>query len=103
LWNFYNFPPSLSIALYGAKLNALFGSDISHFDVPDMTEVLVEAYEGVEDGILSEDNFRDFVFGTPVRFWTAGNPNFFKGTAVEAQVQQFLAEESCANGACSVA
>jgi predicted TIM-barrel fold metal-dependent hydrolase len=88
---------------YGAKLNAIFGSDIGHFDVPDMTEVLVEAYEGVEDGILTEDNFRDFVFGNPVRFWTAGNPNFFKGTAVESQVQKFLVEESCANGACSVA
>lgn len=87
---------------YGAKLNAIFGSDIGHFDVPDMTEVLVEAYEGVEDGIITEDNFRDFVFGNPTRFWTAMNPNFFKGTAVESQVQKFLAEDSCANGACAV-
>jgi hypothetical protein len=86
---------------YRAKLNAIFGSDIGHFDVPDMTEVLVEAYEGVEDGVITEDNFRDFVFGNPVRFWTAMNPNFFKGTAIESQVQQFLAEESCVNGACS--
>jgi hypothetical protein len=88
---------------YGAKLNPIFGSDIGHFDVPDMTEVLVEAYEGVEDGIITEDNFRDFVFGNPIRFWTAMNPNFFKGTAVELQVQKFLAEDSCANGACAVA
>ena len=29
----------------GARLNALFGSDIGHFDVPDMREVLPEAYE----------------------------------------------------------
>jgi predicted TIM-barrel fold metal-dependent hydrolase len=92
-----------SVNPYGAKLNAIFGSDIGHFDVPDMTEVLVEAYEGVEGGIITEDNFRDFVFGNPVRFWTAGNPNFFKGTAIESQVQQFLAEDGCANGACSVA
>jgi hypothetical protein len=88
---------------YGAKLNPIFGSDIGHFDVPDMTKVLVEAYEGVEDGIITEDNFRDFVFGNPIRFWTAMNPNFFKGTVVESQVQKFLAEDSCANGACSVA
>jgi predicted TIM-barrel fold metal-dependent hydrolase len=77
---------------YGAKLNTLFGSDIGHFDVPDMTEVLVEAYEGVEGGLISEEDFRDFVFANPVRFWAGVNPNFFKGTAVETQVQKFLAE-----------
>ena len=77
---------------FGVKLNAIFGSDIGHFDVPDMTEVLVEAYEGVEDGLITEDDFRDFVFANPVRFWTDVNPNFFTGTAVETQVQRFLAE-----------
>ncbi|MGE0682806.1 MAG: amidohydrolase family protein [Candidatus Binatia bacterium] len=77
---------------FGAKLGALFGSDIGHFDVPDMTEVLVEAYEGVEDGVLSEEDFHDFVFGNPVRFWAGMNPNFFKGTAVESQVQKFMKE-----------
>jgi hypothetical protein len=29
----------------GARLNAIFSSDIGHFDVPDMTEVVPEAYE----------------------------------------------------------
>lgn len=77
---------------YGARLNTLFGSDIGHFDVPDMTEVLVEAYEGVEDGLMTEEDFRDFVFANPARFWTAVNPNFFKSTAVESQVHKFLAE-----------
>jgi hypothetical protein len=77
---------------FGVKLNTLFGSDIGHFDVPDMTEVLVEAYEGVEDGLITEEDFRDFVFANPARFWTAVNPSFFKGTAVETQVQKFLAE-----------
>ena len=28
---------------FGARLNAMFGSDISHWDVPDMAEVLGEA------------------------------------------------------------
>jgi predicted TIM-barrel fold metal-dependent hydrolase len=84
---------------FGAKLGALFGSDIGHFDVPDMTEVLVEAYEGVEDGTLSEEDFRDFVFGNPVRFWAGMNPNFFKGTAVESQVQKFLKENGPATTA----
>jgi hypothetical protein len=75
----------------GARLNTLFVSDIGHFDVPDMTDVLVEAYEGVEDGLITEEDFRDFVFANPVRFWAGVNPNFFKGTAVESQVQKFLA------------
>jgi predicted TIM-barrel fold metal-dependent hydrolase len=77
---------------FGAKINALFGSDIGHFDVPDMAGVLPEAYESVEDEVMTEDNFRDFVFANPVRLWTALNPDFFKGTAVESQVQAALAE-----------
>ena len=76
---------------FGAKLNAVFGSDIGHFDVPNMTDVLGEAYEGVEDGVISEENFRDFVFANPIGLWTSMNPDFFKGTAVEGQVQKFLA------------
>ena len=68
---------------YGARLGALFGSDIGHFDVPDMGEVLPEACELVEHGLISEDDFRDFVFGNPVSFWTANNPDFFKGTVVD--------------------
>ena len=39
----------------GARLRAMFGSDISHWDVPDMTEPMAEAYEQVEDGRLSRE------------------------------------------------
>ncbi len=77
---------------FAAKINALFGSDIGHFDVPDMAGVLSEAYESVEDGVITEDNFRDFVFANPARLFTALNPDFFKGTAVESQVKTALAE-----------
>jgi predicted TIM-barrel fold metal-dependent hydrolase len=69
---------------YGARIKPLFGSDIGHFDVPDMREVLVEAHELVDDGIITPDDFRDFVFTYPVEFWTGVNPDFFKATAVEA-------------------
>lgn len=79
---------------FGAKLNAVFGSDIGHFDVPDMTDVLGEAYEGVEDGVLSQDDFRDFVFANPVRLWTSMNPDFFAGTAIESQVHACVAQAS---------
>ncbi|HJU11234.1 MAG TPA: amidohydrolase family protein [Candidatus Binataceae bacterium] len=71
---------------YGARIKPLFGSDIGHFDVPDMREVLIEAHELVDEGIITTDDFRDFVFNYPVEFWTGMNPDFFKGTAVEHQV-----------------
>ena len=35
---------------FGAKLNAIYSSDIGHFDVIDMRDPLPEAYELVEDG-----------------------------------------------------
>jgi hypothetical protein len=77
---------------YGARIKMLFGSDIGHFDVPDMREVLVEAHELVDDGIITEEDFRDFVFGYPAEFWTGMNPDFFKGTAVEDQVSVWRKE-----------
>ena len=75
----------------GARLNALFSSDIGHFDVPDMTEVVPEAYELVEDGLLGHDEFRDFMFTNAVRFWGEVNPDFFKGTVVEKAAAEVLA------------
>ena len=75
-----------------ARLNAFFSSDIGHFDVPDMTEVVPEAYELVEHGLLNDDDFRDFVFANAVRFWGELNPDFFKGTVVEKQAAEVLAQ-----------
>jgi hypothetical protein len=76
----------------GARLNAIFSSDIGHFDVPDMTEVVPEAYELVEHGLISEADFRDFMFANAVRFWGQVNPYFFKGTVVEKQAAAVLAQ-----------
>ena len=78
----------------GVKLRAMMGSDIGHFDVVDMTNVLVEAYALVERRLLDEDAFRDFVFGNAVRLWGGLDPNFFKGTAVEKQAAAILGESS---------
>ncbi len=76
---------------FGAKLKILLGSDIGHFDVFDITEVLEEAFELVEHGVFNEDQFRDFTFANAARFWTSLDRNFFKGTAVESQVNKELA------------
>ncbi|HEX9187391.1 MAG TPA: amidohydrolase family protein [Vicinamibacteria bacterium] len=75
----------------GARLNAIFSSDIGHFDVPDMAEVVPEAHELVEHGLLTPDDFRDFTFANAVRFWGEVNPDFFKGTAVETAAAEVLA------------
>jgi predicted TIM-barrel fold metal-dependent hydrolase len=70
----------------GTPLNAVFSSDIGHWDVPDMRDVLHEAYEMVERGLFDRDDFRRFVFEHPVHLLTDMNPAFFTGTAIEAAV-----------------
>ncbi len=81
----------------GARLNAIFSSDIGHFDVPDMTEVVPEAYELVEHELITEDDFRDFMFANAVRLWGDVNPDFFKGTVVEKQAAEVLARPARAS------
>jgi predicted TIM-barrel fold metal-dependent hydrolase len=78
---------------YGVKLRAIMGSDIGHFDVVEMTDVLAEAYELVERRQVSDVDFREFVFANPVRFWAGANPDFFKGTVVEKQAAHLLEQE----------
>jgi hypothetical protein len=74
---------------FGAKLGAVLSSDISHFDVPDMTEVLEEAWELVEERGLSEEDFYAFIFGNAVKLWSSLNRDFFKSTAVEKEVGRY--------------
>ena len=75
----------------GSKLNAIYSSDIGHFDVIDMRDPLPEAYELVEDGLISDDNFRDFTFANAVHLWGTQNPRFFEGTAVAKEAAAELA------------
>jgi predicted TIM-barrel fold metal-dependent hydrolase len=81
-----------SVNPFGARLHAMMGSDIAHWDVPDMTEVLEEAWEMVDHGWIDEADFREFTFVNPVRFYTGTNRDYFKGTVVEGAVNQFLTE-----------
>jgi len=75
---------------YGARLNAVLSSDIGHWDVPDMREVLEEAHELVDDGLMTAEDFRDFAFVNPAALWASMNPDFFKGTVVEDAVAQVI-------------
>jgi hypothetical protein len=70
----------------GVKINAIYSSDVGRWDVPDLTDALAEAYGLVEEGILTEADFKAYVFENPYRLYTEANPEFFKGTAVEAKL-----------------
>jgi len=80
----------LKLNPFDAQLNAIYSSDIGHFDVIDMREPLPEAYELVTEGYISADNFRDFVFTNAVTLWGTQNPDFFKGTRVEKEAAAVL-------------
>jgi hypothetical protein len=76
---------------FGANLNAIFSSDIGHFDVIDMRHPLPEAYDLVEDGHITADDFRNFTLANAVKLWGTQNPKFFEGTRVAKQAAAVLA------------
>ena len=91
-------PPRLRHALApgGEPLRAIFGSDVGHWDVPDMRDVLHEAYELVEEGRLDAKQFRDFTFENAARFYTDTNPGFFEGTAIAEPARSWVAAQPAA-------
>jgi len=72
---------------FGARINAIFSSDIGHFDVSDITATVAEAYELVEHELISRADFERFAFGNAVDFLAGANPDFFRGTSVEQPVR----------------
>ena len=82
---------ALDEKINGVALRPLLGSDISHWDLPDLTSVLEEAHELVDDGHLDAAQFRAFTFANVVALHGGMNPDFFKGTVVEKEAAQELA------------
>jgi predicted TIM-barrel fold metal-dependent hydrolase len=80
----------------GAVLRPVFGSDLGHWDVPDMRGVLPEAYELIEDRKLDADEFRAFSCDNPIRLHGRMNPAFFDGTTVEKYARELLDGETTA-------
>jgi predicted TIM-barrel fold metal-dependent hydrolase len=74
----------------GVRLRPVFSSDFTHFDVPDFREVIPEAFEMVQKGFVTEQDFREFTFTNTARLHTGNNPGFFKGTIVEQAVANEL-------------
>ena len=54
--------------------------------MPDFKEVMPEAFEMVEKGFMTEQDFREFTFTNAARLHTRNNRDFFKGTLVEKAV-----------------
>ncbi|MBW4579015.1 MAG: amidohydrolase family protein [Tildeniella nuda ZEHNDER 1965/U140] len=76
----------------GVKINAIYSSDVGHWDVPDITLPLAESWELVEEGVISEADFKAYVFENPYKLYTEANPDFFKGTAIESKVAKVEAK-----------
>ncbi len=66
----------------GTKINAIWSSDVGHWDVPEFTEPLAESWDLVEQGVITAADFKALVFDNPYRFYTEANPRFFDGTEV---------------------
>jgi predicted TIM-barrel fold metal-dependent hydrolase len=77
---------------FGAELKAVLSSDIGHWDVRDMARVIPHAYRLLEEGLLTEAQFRDFTFANPARLHTALNPGFFDDTPVAGAVRDLMAQ-----------
>jgi predicted TIM-barrel fold metal-dependent hydrolase len=74
-----------------SRLQAIFSSDIGHWDVPDISTVLLESHHLVDKGLLSDADYRDFVFTYPARLHMRMNPGFYAGTVVESAVAKLAA------------
>jgi hypothetical protein len=68
------------------RLRPVFSSDFTHFDVPDFADVIPEAFDMVEKGFVTEQDFREFTFTNAAMLHTRNNPGFFKATVVEQAV-----------------
>jgi hypothetical protein len=74
----------------GARLQPVLGSDIGHWDVPDVARVLDEAEELLDAGLLSDADFRALTFENPIDLWGSTNPRFFEGTVLEEAARRRL-------------
>ena len=77
----------------GGRLKAIFSSDIGHYDVTDARRCVAEAHELVDEGHLTPDDFRDFMFTNAVTLHTGMNRDFFRGTVIEDAAAKVIAEQ----------
>jgi len=71
----------------GTEMRPVFSSDISHWDVPDMAGVVVESWGLVTKGVITEEQYRRFVYENPVSLF---GKSFFEGTKIEKEVKNLV-------------
>jgi hypothetical protein len=74
----------------GAPLNVMLGSGAGSWQVPDVSAFLVEAHAAMESGRLTAREFHQTAFANAARFYTDTNPQFFRGTVIERDVDELL-------------
>jgi hypothetical protein len=74
----------------GAVLQPVIGSDLGHWDVRDMRDVIPEAMELLDEKRVSPDDFRAFSCSNPIRLHGGMNPRFFEGTSVADEARRVL-------------
>ena len=67
---------------FGARLKAMFGSDIAHWDVPDMADVLCEAHETGRARPHRRGRLPGLRLHQPGALLHRREPRFFEGTVV---------------------
>jgi hypothetical protein len=61
-----------------------------------MNDVLEEAYQLVEHGLLDMNDFKEFTFTNAALLHAKMNPNFFQGTVVADAVAELLTADGTA-------
>jgi hypothetical protein len=60
----------------------------------DLNEVVEEAHELVEKGLITEEDFRGYTVTNAATLYADMNPDFFKGTVCEAAMAKLLRSSS---------
>jgi len=68
----------------GRNLRPMFSSDMGHWDAGALDRVLAAAVQLVDRGAVTAEQFAAFAVGNAVDLFTAADPGFFDGTAVES-------------------
>src|SRR5260370_4655854 len=71
-----------------ARLQPIFSSGIGRWHVSAISAVLLESHRLVDKGILTDADYRDFVFTYPAQLHLKANPEFFADTAITSSVTQ---------------
>ena len=66
----------------GTRLRAMFASDLEHWDVSDACAVLPEAWDFVEPGHVTADDFNAFTHDNALALW---GDEMFADTVIAAR------------------